>query len=1062
MPIITGIGDVSPGLTMPTQHIYIQLADPWTTADYTDITPLVKQWSGDVRGRQHELQLFQPGQVALTLESNLNQGRFNTWNTNSPYYNLLSPDDAAFIASVGTWAVGSFAALPTGKQIDTSLYALKVNYGTGGPHHVITDSAGVTGNGYSVVGGQFYSIMGSVLGDATTIANVGTLQWQMYIQWIDVNGNQISTSASSPALTENATTWQKTSLLGVQAPSNAAFAQLWWKSVSTIAGASTQYFSWFSRNALFNYTGNVPNTAWAPGQRGLVPGRPMYATATWGGVTYPVWSMYTSNFTPAYGQAKSEQVINCADGMAILALGDISFSPYQTQVLADGALNFWRFADAPGSLTVADYGPSNNPLTANGLTFGVQSPIPTDDATVADFGAVYSCAYYTPGINPGSGAGSLSINFAMATPPTNPGVGESILFECPNIANAAYQWGSVFVNTAGNVGVNSYGSSTGGGILADTTVSVTDGNWHNVTVTWSAATSGTVNLYIDGVLKATQAVTAGYGCGLFAASAPFKMGNQVLGTIFGGSGQLFQFTGAMADVAYFPTALSAAAVANEWQLFLNGFNVQYSGSRITTILNGIGWPTSLQNIATGISLVQAPTSPLTQTTALSYCQTIESTELGALFCDPNGILTFYDRHYTSTSSLANTSQATFSNKNAATSTVTTFNVVQWIQNQGYQSGVGVASVTLVVPHNTTVGNSVLLFVNNTTANGGTPTSVIDTKGNVWHHDYTTKSTGTPSLNVYRATITNQLVIGDQIIMSGASGTWTMTAIEYANIANVDSISGGQYGDSGAGFVSVLAPVQDDIYIAALATAVEDTTITGYIGVGALSTVRQTENDATANASIVIVDYNPFDQVIQESTWTSNSEVNENVLLAYIPTSTTVTSPVFRYQPGLVPAMDDTDLWNDVPGQRNSGVMQRSSNALSISQYGRRTLTGYTGQVSTTDAEVVGQTQWLLQMYHIPFTRCRAITLSSVSNNGANLAQMLGRNIFDQVTLIWNPIDGSTSYFNQSSLIESIHHDVTMQEWKTTFGLSPAEVQTQYMILNNATLGQLSTSNRLAY
>src|ERR1019366_4530498 len=96
-----------------------------------------------------------------------------------------------------------------------------------------------------------------------------------------------------------------------------------------------------------------------------------------------------------------------------------------------------------------------------------------------------------------------------------------------------------------------------------------------------------------------------------------------------------------------------------------------------------------------------------------------------------------------------------------------------------------------------------------------------------------------------------------------------------------------------------------------------------------------------------------------------------------------TGTFYRYMPGLVPAMDDTDLWNDVPGQRNGGIIQRSVNLTSVKQYVKRTLTGYTGQLQTNDVEVLAQTQWLLAHYDTPMTRVRSITLSSRTDAGFN-------------------------------------------------------------------------------
>lgn len=1047
-PVLTGVQDVSPGLTMPTQHIYLQLADPFTTADYTDITPLVKQWSGTVRGRQHELQLFQPGQVALTLESNLNGGRFNPWNTQSPYYNLLSPDDAAQIASNGTWAfttncvLGTFpqtppVALDVGyallmesttsgtMSINTSETAYAVTAGNqysamasflaNGPGRSCTvgiqwynaansliststsatvSDAGVAntmtvvqavgsssatasgsaatfttqttkyGNGLIAIvipvttaadyassisgcggnwigigtgenitmwyttsntggtaitahmnsGGNYYVFVievtnlggylsGSAVGAGTTSAGPATLTLDPtsagYLcvaaaqatattfsaapgspwtapqsgEFVNANGDGVAyqiaatagnttaswTMAASAAWqtagmvfypkNSSSSTWTKASLLGATAPAGAVTAAVI-TSVSGLPGANEWH--WVNRAALFNYTGNVPNTAWAPGQRGLVPGRPMYCTATWGGVTYPIWSMYISNFTPSYGQTKSEQVINCADGLALLSLGDLSTSSFGSQVLSDGALSFWRLGDAPGSVQAADSGPLNNPLNATNITFGETSPIATDDTTVALLSQGSAYGYLTDTFAPNLSIGSLE--FYVNIPPlTNAntyglsGNPQGILLFSQNGGGTDIN-AEIYYNTSGQLLVVGGGSSVGAGSMEASVPQLANGQWHQIVVTWSGALNGTMTLYVDGAQVATvSSPGVGYGTTMLSGGS-FTFGTYAFTTLlYTYSGVTisapvqYNYPGQMADIAYYNTTLTAAQILNHYNMFTAGYQVQYSGTRIQTILTAIGWPSSLQNIATGISQVQAATTLLTQTSALSYMQSIESTEMGALFVDPSGNLTFLDRHYIITATAATVSNGTFSNR-------------------------------------------------------------------------------------------------------------------------------------------------------------------------------------------------PSD----------------------------IASGAFAYLAGLVPALDDTDLWNDVPGQRNGGVLQRTQNTTSIKYYLRRTLTGYTGQLQTTDAEVLAQTQWLCQMYSTPYTRCRSLTLSSVTDSGRNLQQMLGRAIFDRITLVWNPIDGSSVYFNQPSLIESIQHTVTQQQWITTWGLSPAETQQHWMVLNDPTRGQLSTNNQLAY
>jgi len=76
-----------------------------------------------------------------------------------------------------------------------------------------------------------------------------------------------------------------------------------------------------------------------------------------------------------------------------------------------------------------------------------------------------------------------------------------------------------------------------------------------------------------------------------------------------------------------------------------------TGTRIGRILDQVGWPTSLRSIQTGNTTCQA--DPGTQRSALTAIQTVQTTEYGAFYIDPNGIATFKNRSYC-TSSPANT------------------------------------------------------------------------------------------------------------------------------------------------------------------------------------------------------------------------------------------------------------------------------------------------------------------------------------------------------------------------------------------------------------------------
>lgn len=69
-----------------------------------------------------------------------------------------------------------------------------------------------------------------------------------------------------------------------------------------------------------------------------------------------------------------------------------------------------------------------------------------------------------------------------------------------------------------------------------------------------------------------------------------------------------------------------------------------TGSRITKILDTIGWPASMRDIDTGQTLVQ--NDPATQRTALAALQTCATTEYGAIYMSGDGKAVFQDRSVT--------------------------------------------------------------------------------------------------------------------------------------------------------------------------------------------------------------------------------------------------------------------------------------------------------------------------------------------------------------------------------------------------------------------------------
>jgi Concanavalin A-like lectin/glucanases superfamily len=157
-----------------------------------------------------------------------------------------------------------------------------------------------------------------------------------------------------------------------------------------------------------------------------------------------------------------------------------------------------------------------------------------------------------------------------------------------------------------------------------------------------------------------------------------------------------------------------------------------------------------------------------------------------------------------------------------------------------------------------------------------------------------------------------------------------------------------------------------------------------------------------------------------------------------------------------PGIDDTDLWNDITVARQGGGPQRVVDSASITANGRRTLQGYTSLLFENDTDAQYLAQGLIFQYGSPQPRVRAISSSSTINNTAGLPLILGLDLLDRVTIVWNALDGSSVDFSQQSLVEQITHTITPGRWDTTLAVTPIGTE-PVLILNSSSEGLLNTN-----
>ena len=223
----------------------------------------------------------------------------------------------------------------------------------------------------------------------------------------------------------------------------------------------------------------------------------------------------------------------------------MALTPYQNQVLADGAVGYWPLNEKTG-LVATDIVGGQNGTIAGGVTLGQPGPLP--DGTTGMLFDGTTGKITLPSLTPAA-AFSLEIWVKRVLSGT-----DQPLFQIGNSPFYILGSGTSFFEQVNN-----------GVVVANGTVAINDTLWHACVSTYSA---GSAHLYLDGVdctgTTFTHVTSAAVG--------------------FIGSSVFTQFAKAtLKDAAWYNTILTPAQVKNHYNTFrLSG----PGGGPITTGLGG--------------------------------------------------------------------------------------------------------------------------------------------------------------------------------------------------------------------------------------------------------------------------------------------------------------------------------------------------------------------------------------------------------------------------------------------------------------------------------------------
>ena len=165
--------------------------------------------------------------------------------------------------------------------------------------------------------------------------------------------------------------------------------------------------------------------------------------------------------------------------------------------------------------------------------------------------------------------------------------------------------------------------------------------------------------------------------------------------------------------------------------------------------------------------------------------------------------------------------------------------------------------------------------------------------------------------------------------------------------------------------------------------------------------------------------------------------------------------------------DDADVWTTVKITAQNGTVQTYENTTNEPLYGYSTLTK-SNVVSVTNEQALQSAIYLGNLYQSPLPRVQNVELSSKTNNGYNLAQMLSHYLNDAVQFVRSQNGASLAgQINATMVTESIRHDFKADpgDWASSFTFDPypkrfqnAATPTFFMLFDDATYGMFDSTN----
>ena len=157
------------------------------------------------------------------------------------------------------------------------------------------------------------------------------------------------------------------------------------------------------------------------------------------------------------------------------------------------------------------------------------------------------------------------------------------------------------------------------------------------------------------------------------------------------------------------------------------------------------------------------------------------------------------------------------------------------------------------------------------------------------------------------------------------------------------------------------------------------------------------------------------------------------------------------QPGPTLGIDDIDLYNEAVATRQNGLTQQSTNAASITSYGRVTWQPAASLLGISDAEVLALCQFITYKYPTPVVRIQDVTVDLFNTLApANTNVLLGLDLMQAITVERQGVPGGGTAFSQLCNIEGIEESSAPDQYLITFRTAIANPA--FWILGTSQLG----------